>query len=296
MPELPEVETITRQLNSKITNLVIADVEVRKAKLFRGDKEDVIGGKVIKVWRRAKMIIIDLKPRHPELVSGSGKKRILNQVQNDKLLYLIFHLKMSGQLLLVSKHDKQLVKLPNKFSHVIFNFTNGDKLFFNEMRQFGWVRIVKNKELKVESDKLGIEPLSKDFTFKKFKEILDKKTKAKIKPMLMDQKLISGIGNIYASEICFYAKVLPTRLIGSLSDKEQRDIYNGIKNILLKAIKYKGTSADLYITTTGEKGDFEKYLQVYGRQGKKCLRCKDGIVKKIKLGGRGTFYCPVCQN
>ncbi len=274
MPELPEVETITRQLNSKITNLVIADVEVRKAKLFRGEKEDMIGAKVIKVWRRAKMVIIDL----------------------DNDLHLLFHLKMSGQLLLVGKYDKQFVKLPNKFSHVIFNFTNGDKLFFNEMRQFGWVRVVKSEELKVESDKLGIEPLSKDFTFKKFKEILGKKTKVKIKPMLMDQKLISGIGNIYASEICFYAKVLPTRLIGSLSDKEQCGIYNGIKSILLKAIKYKGTSADLYITTTGEKGDFEKYLQVYGRQEKKCLRCKDGIVKKIKLGGRGTFYCSACQS
>lgn len=272
MPELPEIETIKNQLKEKIVGLTIKNIEIRKPKLFYGNKNLILNKKIVDVRRRAKIVIIDL--------------------END--YHLLFHLKMSGQLLFDSPKDKNHIQLPNKFSHIIFDFGDGQYLYFNEMRQFGWARIVNSGELKVESEKLGIEPLSKEFIFDQFKKIILKKPKSKIKPMLMDQSLIAGIGNIYASEICFYAKVLPDRIINALKKKELKDLYNGTIKILKNAIKYQGTSADQYLTITGEPGSFVNHLQVYGQEGQKCPRCS-GIIKKIKLAGRGTYFCPICQ-
>lgn len=281
MPELPEVETIKRQLKDKIIGKKIIDIEVRKQKLFQGKVNDVVGSKIVGVDRRAKMLVIDL--------------------DNNK--HMLFHLKMSGQVIFRNKEGKfggghPIPKfdtsLPGKMTHVIFTLDNQSHIYFNEQRQFGWIKVMNDDELKKEFGKYGIEPLSREFTFAKFKELVLKRKRSQIKPVLMDQALIAGVGNIYASEACFLAKVDPTRTVGSLNDKELKGVYDGIKKILPVAIKYQGTSADLYVNAAGEPGSYEKYLKVYGHEGEKCPRC-GGIIKKIKQSGRGTYYCPSCQ-
>jgi len=290
LPELPEVETVKQQLEQKVKGLVIKNVKVRKPRLFHGDTKEIIGSKVIDVKRRAKMIIVVLEPKktHP---AGASK------------LNLLIHLKMTGQLIFVNKNGKYggghpippfNMKVPCKYTHIEINFQDGSHLYFNDVRQFGWMRVVDSEKLKVESEKIGIDPLSKEFSLKKFQEILNKKKRSKIKQVLMDQSLIAGIGNIYASEICFYAYVLPTRIISNLNQKEIKDLYFNIKKVLNIAIKHNGTSANDYVNLDGKAGKHDKYLMVYGRENQKCKKC-ELIIKKIKLGQRGTYYCPKCQ-
>lgn len=265
MPELPEVETIKRQLIDKIVGLTIKNILINKPKLFVGDPKIIIGLKVQGVRRRAKMIVIDL--------------------END--WNLLIHLKMSGQLVFGG--------VPNKFTHITFEFSNGSKLYYNDMRQFGWVKEVKSKELEQELDKFGPEPLDKDFSIEKLKTNLLKHKNLRIKPTLMDQSVIAGLGNIYAAEVCFQAGIRPDRKISTLGDEDLKKLYQAIKKILPLAIKYKGTSADSYVTLEGKKGNYESKLWVYGREGQKCPNNCGSTVKKINLGGRGTYFCPACQ-
>lgn len=326
MPELPEVETIKRQLGEKIKGLVIEKVEVRKKRLFKGESKEIIGAKIADVKRRAKMLIIDLKKSHLEFlpagrqgISGSNKnKKIPKQVRND--IYLLIHLKMSGQLIFVDKsgkygpssprlrgvsvkhtflskfNNKDQIIVPNKYTHITMFFKSGEKLYYNDLRQFGWIKVVDEKELERQLKKNGSEPLDKDFSLNKFEEIIKTKKRSKIKPTLMDQSLIAGIGNIYASEICFYAGVMPDRIISNLSEYELKKLYKGIKKILSAAIKHQGTSTDLYVNLAGQKGKYESYLQVYGREKEKCERGECvGKVKKIKMAQRSTYYCDKCQ-
>lgn len=276
MPELPEVETLRRELASKIIGKTIKSIEVDTAKLINVPLKVLnqkinppAGGKKIKsVSRRAKILILELN--------------------ND--YSLLIHLKLTGQLVFCSK----LCKLPNKFTHIIFNFTDGSRLFFNDIRKFGWLKLLDQEQLKKELAGYGLEPLNREFTLEKFKEILNKRKNAKIKQVLLDQTLIAGIGNIYTDESCFYAKIKPTRIIKTLKEGEVKNLYQGIKKILKLAIAKKGTSADTYVQLDGSPGGMEKYLKVYGRKGEKCKRCP-GIVKKIKLNGRGTAFCENCQ-
>ncbi len=272
MPELPEVETLRRELTNKIKGKIIKSIEVDTAKLINVSSRvlnqkinpPVSGQKIKSVRRRAKVLILELS--------------------ND--YNLLIHLKLTGQLVLGGR--------PNKFTHIIFNFTDGDKLFFNDLRKFGWLKLLDKKQLKKELADYGVEPLSKEFTLENFKIILSKRKNAKIKQVLLDQKLIAGIGNIYADESCFYAKIKPTRIIKTLKKEEIKKLHEGIKKILQLAIDKKGTSVDTYIQLDGSPGQMEKYLKVYGRGGEKCVRCKNKI-KKIKLNGRGTHFCEGCQ-
>jgi len=302
MPELPEVETIKRQLKGKIVGKTIVDVEVREQKLFQGKVSDVIGAKITDVRRRAKMLVINLG-KSKNIVRARREFLHRNLSESKNKLHLLFHLKMSGQIIYRNKQGKFGgghpipkfdTKLPGKMTHVIFTLNDKSHIYFNEMRQFGWVKVLDDGGLKVEFNKYGIEPLSKELTFAKFKQIFLRRKRSQIKPVLMDQKLVVGTGNIYASEICFLAHVLPTRTVGLLSDSELKGVYNGIKKILPVAIKYQGTSADLYVNAVGEPGKYEQYLMVYGKAHKKCPKCEH-IIKKIKQSGRGTYYCPACQ-
>lgn len=302
MPELPEVQTIVSELDEKISRKTVSAVEVFKYKSVRPMNKKfvsgIIGKKIIGVTRRAKMIIIEL----------TGKK------------YLLIHLKMTGQLVYQSKTGKGVsgghpipvpgkvkslmaypmsgeiknVGLPGKFTRVAFDFKDGSKLFFNDIRRFGWIKLVDEKTYKEETGKYGLEPLSEDFTLKNFKEKIKRYPNRKIKQVLLDQTLIAGVGNIYADEAAFAAKVMPTRLAKSLTEKKIKDLHRAIPRILKLAVKMKGTSADTYITTSGEEGKMMKYLKVYGRPGQKCRGCK-GNIHKMKIGGRGTHYCPDCQ-
>lgn len=242
MPELPEVETIKRQLAQKII----------------GKKLD--GRKIIGLRRRAKILMIDF-------ADGSS---------------LIFHLKLTGQLIFDGESQKHTRR--------IFKFEDGSHLTFNDTRKFGWWKLVKNTK-KIE-EAFGLEAL--DLNLKAFKDLLKKRPKAKIKPFLMDQKIIAGIGNIYSDEILFAAKINPLRQAKTLSEKEIKSIHQNIKIILENAITHKGSSVEYYLDACGKRGDYVKYHQVYQKDGEKCSRC-GAIIKRLKLGGRSAHFCPNCQ-
>lgn len=270
MPELPEVETIKRELNV-IIGKEIADAIVNNAKVIHGiDKEKFIkelkNVKIKNIIRKGKLLILEL---------SSGK-------------FLTIHLKMTGQLVYPST---TLGTSPGKATRVSFKFLDGKLLDFNDMRLFGELKIVDNwQDLKFIKE-LGPEPF--DIDSKKFAQMLVKR-KTKIKVLLMDQKFISGIGNLYANEVLFRAKIDPRRPANSLSDKEADFLLKEIKNTLQEAIKHKGSSVDDYVRVSGKPGNYAQYHKVYGRKGEKCLRCGN-IIKRITLGGRGTYFCPACQ-
>lgn len=283
MPELPEVETIKLGLQDKIVGLKITDVEVRVAKIFQGDPKKVIGAKIKNIRRRAKILIIDL---------DDGKS-------------LIIHLKLTGQLVYHKDGSRATfghpipfagTTLPAKTTHVIFTFSDGSVLYFNDMRKFGYIKVVKTDEvdnLKVVRE-FGPEPFTPEFTLNKFKEILSKKKKP-IKLVLMDQTIIAGVGNIYANEALFLAKIHPQRKANELSEKEAEKLYQDLLEVLKKGIKYGGSSENAYVNALGEKGQMQEHFKAYGRQGESCPNHCGGIIKRITLGGRGTFFCPACQ-
>jgi len=265
MPELPEVETIKRDLGKVISGKKITGVCVNNPRVIRQPSPAVfkrsLEGRTIKnILRRGKLLILEL----------SGGKA------------LTIHLKMTGQLVYPGKV---------KNSRVAFHFADGRALDFNDQRLFGELRLTNNwKKLKFVQN-LGPEPF--DLTSTDFKVMLSKK-KTRIKPLLMDQGFIAGIGNLYASEILFRAKIDPQRPGQSLTGKEKEILYREIREVLGSAIKHGGSSVDDYVRVSGKPGDYVRFHQVYGRQGKPCLAC-GAPVKKITQGGRGTYFCPKCQ-
>ncbi|MBU1131585.1 bifunctional DNA-formamidopyrimidine glycosylase/DNA-(apurinic or apyrimidinic site) lyase [Patescibacteria group bacterium] len=285
MPELPEVQTVVDHLAEKIKGRVFSDCQVKVKKMAGPDfKNKIKNFKIKTVKRRAKMIIIESI--------------------DDK--YLIIHLKMTGQLVFVDKKGKAAggghpikseefdITKPNKFTRIILNFEDGSLLLFHDVRKFGWMRIVNNDQWTKINNQFGIEPLSRKFTLKKFEEILQKRPNLKIKQLLMMQELIAGIGNIYADESLFEAKISPLRQAKSLKSAEVKKLYQSIIKKLKEAIKLGGTSVNTFVSSSGERGRFAGKLKVYKRAGQKCLRCKS-ILKKTKIGGRGTVYCLKCQ-
>jgi len=265
MPELPEVETIKRELDKAILGKKVVDIIVNNAKVIREPKKErfikELKNIVIKkIIRKGKLLIFEL---------SSGKD-------------LTIHLKMTGQLIYPGN---------GKTSRVSFKLSDGKLLDFNDSRLFGELKLVDNWQNLKFVKELGLEPF--DLTENKFKEMLEKK-KTKIKILIMDQKFISGIGNLYANEVLFRAKIHPQRPASSLSGKEKGLLLKEIKDVLSEAIHYKGSSVDQYVQVSGRPGEYVKYHQVYDRENEPCFRCK-GKVKKIALGGRGTYFCPVCQ-
>jgi len=286
MPELPEVETIVRDLQAHIVGLNIDHIEVRLPKMVKhpnGNFFDLLEkNHFSNIRRRAKYLIFDI---------------------NDADESMIAHLRMTGQMIykkndqfLAGGHGKKedLETLPNKFSHVIFHFADGSKLFFNDMRQFGYLEIANKERMEDIEKKLGVEPLESKFTFENFEKLLEKK-KVNIKSFLLNQKFIAGLGNIYADETLFSAGVLPQRTIETLDKKEKKKIHQAIKKILAKAVEERGTTFNDYRDANGKKGNFLNFLKVYSRAGEKCKKCKKSILEKSKVAGRGTVYCVVCQ-
>lgn len=292
MPELPEVETIKRSLQKDIVGKTITGVEVRKAKLFQGNPKDIIGKKILSVKRVGKMLIIDLEGEYS----------------------LLIHNKMSGQLIWgpstsLRVNGKVIFgnpipfaggnTLPGKTTHIIIK-TDGGTLFFNDLRQFGWIRVIRDispsTSLRVkEMMNLGPEPFTKEFTTVYLKKIFSKTSKP-IKLLLLDQEKISGIGNIYANDALFEAGILPTRPAKSLKNKETEKLKNSIIEVLEDGIKYGGSSAgdEAYVKPDGTKGNYQNHARVYQKDGEKCPRC-GGIIQRMKIRGRGTFFCPNCQ-
>lgn len=265
MPELPEVETIKKELEHALVGKKIIDVIVNNPKVIREPKKDdfVEGLKnvIIKnILRKGKLLIFEL---------SSGK-------------FLTIHLKMTGQLVYPGNAKK---------SRISFKLSDGKLLDFNDQRLFAELRLVDDWHNLKFIQSLGPEPF--DIKVEKFKAMLGAK-KTKIKPLLMDQAFLCGIGNLYAAEALFRAKIHPERSAASLSDRQKEVLFKEIKDTLREAIKHKGSSVDQYVQLSGNPGDYAKYHKVYDRQGKPCLICKTPI-KRTSLGGRGTYFCPKCQ-
>jgi formamidopyrimidine-DNA glycosylase len=189
---------------------------------------------------------------------------------------------MTGQLIYNGK--------PSPYTRKVFNFTDGSRLIFNDVRKFGWWRKVKSTANL--ENQFGPEPLS--ISLADFRHLFDKKPRTRIKSFLMDQKIIAGIGNIYSDEILYAAKINPIRQAGSLSVIEIKLIFRQMKRILTLAVKLRGSSTRDYLDARGEKGKFGKLHKVYGLEGQKCGRCH-GIIERIKIGGRSAHFCPNCQ-
>lgn len=284
MPELPEVETIRRDLNL-LRGARVRGVEVNKEKMVRGKPERFIkelkGLTVQRVARRGKLLIF---------------------LMNNEAALLV-HMKMTGQLIYRDKkilrgggHGIPKVKreeLPNKHTHIVIAFGNGAKLFFNDMRQFGYMQLVSREELVKVLSRYGVEPLGADFTREKLQQLL-RGRKATVKNVLLDQRGVAGLGNIYVDELCFAARVRPMRRAAKVTAAETGKLQQAAVAVLKKSIAARGTTFSDYRDGLGGEGGFVKMLKVYGRAGQPCLRCK-ALLKRVKVGGRGTVYCPKCQ-
>ncbi len=268
MPELPEVETVRRDLEEDVLGKRIAKVKVIDKKVVKEPsvasfEKGLRGARLSGFFRRAKVLAIGL---------STGE-------------YLVVHLRMTGQLV----HSRA----PADKARVWFGLSDGSFLSFNDQRRFGELRLVRDwKELAFVRS-LGIEPLDKNFNAHRFKDMLSQK-KTKIKPLLMDQSFIAGLGNLYAQEALFHARILPDRVASSLKGKEILKLNKAIKKVLREGIRYRGSSVDNYVTGRGSRGAYQLRLKVYDRKGEKCARCSSPI-KKVSLAGRGTCFCPQCQ-
>ncbi len=280
MPELPEIETIKRYLEKDLIGRKIKDVKILNKKSFIGDKKKILNSKILKIERRGKTLVFKLH------ADKRGSQRRLTRI-NSIGLNLVFHLKLTGQLIFLNFLRNSEIK---KYTRIIFVLDKGF-LIFNDARKFGWVKVLDDEDLSKELSKIGKEPF--DLDFKYLKEIFSK-TKRPIKIVLMDQEKIAGLGNIYANEALFLAKIHPLKSANKLKDNEIKNLLSAIKQVIKKAIKLQGTSFRFYIKPDESKGSYQEEFLVYQRKDEKCLRCKSKI-KYIKIGGRGSFYCPRCQ-
>jgi len=289
MPELPEVETTVRDLRKKVQGRTFIDTwtdfkkMIKKPKNFQNFKKEIVGKKIKNIQRRAKFILFDL---------SEGKT-------------LLIHQKLTGHLLLGKWQKKKnkwesvekncLVEKINSYIHLLFYLDNGQMLALSDLRKFARIELWKTEELfsSNEFKSLGPEPLNKNFSFLIFKERLSIK-KGKIKQVLMNPKVIAGIGNIYSDEILFRSKVNPFRPVSSLKEGELKMIYANIIKVLKKGVELKGESFSDWRTLEGKKGFFDNYRKVYQKEGEKCSRCKNIILRK-KIGGRSAHFCPQCQ-
>ncbi len=308
MPELPEVETVVRELNSKLINRKIKSVSIFAPKIVgigsatlspkRITSPNIVklfiktitGQKFLSVKRRAKLLIFDLSGPWSMLVHLKMTGQFIFE---DKAL----RKKTGGKYRLLNKASAPLKQLPDKHTHVVFKFVDGSTLYFNDVRKFGYLKLVHDEDINEvkELKEFGPEPLSKNFTSVRFETAVKKRTQGRIKEVLMDAKVVAGIGNIYSDEILFHAGVLPTRKVSNLSQDELKSIYHHIKPVLLKGIQAKGSSVGDFVRTDGSWGQMGKYHFVYGRKGQKCKKCGT-LIESIKVGGRTASFCHKCQS
>lgn len=287
MPELPEVETVRIGLARLLPGLEIANVDFDWPKGFPNAEADVaqfvIGAKVVAVERRAKVLLIELSSNYS----------------------LVIHLKMTGQLVFRGAHERfgaghpneSLVgELPDKSTRVTFTFTDGNKLFFNDQRKFGWVRLIPTPEV-MNLDffrKVGPEPLSADFTWQIFRDRCQRRKNSNIKAVLLDQTVLAGVGNIYADEALWGAKIHPLTLVKDLSNDQFKTLYEELVFVLKLSIEKGGSTDKNYVNAEGKKGSYMSFARVFRREGQECPRCGT-IIEKIRVAGRGTHICPRCQ-
>ncbi|MCC7296306.1 MAG: bifunctional DNA-formamidopyrimidine glycosylase/DNA-(apurinic or apyrimidinic site) lyase [Acidobacteria bacterium] len=270
MPELPEVETIAAALRSAIVGREVAAARCFLPKLLRAteprDLDDLAGTRILAVRRRGKVLIIEAPPRA-----------------------LLFHLKMTGRF------DWENAGRPlSKHTHFVLSFAGSDgELRFRDVRKFGFLRCLPRGEVEAcdEIRRLGPEPL--DIGPEEFAARLAAR-RGRLKSVLLDQRVLAGVGNIYADEALHAARLHPLTAAGRLRPDELRRLRASLRRVLAAAIAAGGSSIRDYRSIGGEIGGFQTRHKVYGREGKKCLRC-GGRIRRIVVGGRATFYCPSCQ-
>ncbi len=269
MPELPEVETIARGLQKALAGKQIVSAEVRLPKVVSPERSrfmaEIAGETIDSVGRRGKFVVVSL---------ASGRS-------------LVVHLRMTGRLIVQTAGTTN----PEPYTNVLLAFGDGTRLAFADVRQFGRMRLVGPEE--PWAAEVGLEPLSDDFTFERFSGLLDGRS-TPIKVFLLDQRRVAGIGNIYACEALWEAKIHPGRPAGSLSRERRRRLHASIQSVLRRAIDQRGTSVDDYVDAEGLRGGFQNQLSVYSRDGQGCLRCGRSIVRTV-LAQRGTWSCRTCQ-
>lgn len=295
MPELPEVETIRRGLSEVLLGKTVTRFSVSLKKMYQpaaNVPKRLTGLRVESVERRGKVLMIRF----------------------DKDRTLLIHLKMTGQLLYKepvkigrTKSSKLVLAgghpiptmdgtLPSKVTHATFTFDDGSQLFYNDLRQFGYLKLVRDEDLPNVPilATFGPEPLTSEFTLKTFEERLKRRPSGKLKPLLLDQTFIAGLGNIYVDESLNLAKLHPLRTAGSLTTAQRKALYEAIKKVLRDSLRAGGTSDNTYVTIRGAKGDYLTKARVYHRVGEPCRRCGTPI-RRMVVAGRGTHYCPKCQ-
>jgi len=284
MPELPEVETIVRGLNKLLVGKTISSVDFDYPKSFPNNLIDVnkflIGSQISTIQRRGKVIIINLTNNYS----------------------LIVHLKMTGQLIYRSQQqsfggghptDSLIGNLPDKSTRVTLEFSDSSKLFFNDQRKFGWMRLLPNVEIDNIDffKKLGPEPLESNFSWQILYNRLLKRPKSSIKSVLLDQGILAGIGNIYADESLWMTKIHPATKVNKLSKSEIKNLHSNIREVLNLSLDKGGSTDRNYLNAEGKKGSYLEFANVFRRQGQPCIRCGETIIK-FKLNGRGTHICP----
>ena len=288
MPELPEVEVVKRSLINKAQNSIVKTIKIYDGRLrYKIDKNQIrkiLGLKIEKITRRSKYLLFYF----------------------NKNIVMLVHLGMTGKFFFLDRKNTKYKtsfyynineEKDKKHDRVILNLSNNKKLIYNDVRKFGFIKfldknqISKNLHLK----KLGPEPLHKKFSFNYFKKYILGKKRA-IKETLMDQKFVSGLGNIYTNEILFFSKIKPTKKTKDLLDEDIKKVIKFTKKILFKAIKLGGSSIKDFSSDNGKKGLFQQHFSVYGRKGEKCFNktCNSNIIK-IVIANRASFYCPKCQ-
>ena len=292
MPELPEVETIRRGLADLLPGSV-----VRKATVFDSPKsfpnepaqveQFLYGAKITAVRRRAKVLIIDLDSKYS----------------------LVVHLKMTGQLVFRSQilrdgdfggghpTDSLIGELPDRSTRVEIDFDDGARLFFNDQRKFGWVKLIPTDEIVNLPffQKVGPEPLDTTTTSQQFIQRIRRRNGTRIKSALLDQSVVAGVGNIYADESLWSAKIHPETRVKDLVDVDLERLFTEVKAVLQLSIDKGGSTDRNYVDAEGRRGSYLKFANVFRREGQACHRHPDVMIEKMKVGGRGTHICPVCQ-
>lgn len=273
MPELPEVETIVQGLNKTIIDKTIHHVEIFHTKILGGVSgkrfiEFLAGEKILSIKRRGKYILI---------LFTSGKS-------------MVVHLRMTGKFI----YSPLAEKLNHKHTRLVFKFTDKSLLYYNDLRIFGTFRLYTPQQEIMEFKKLGKDPFDSQFTVNWLKQSIERKTSS-IKNVLLDQGIVSGLGNIYVCEVLFRAKIHPQRAASTLTTEHIKLLIGSIRMVLKQAIKHNGTTINDFQGVDEKTGQFQKLLKVYDREGESCLLCKKQSIVRIKQAQRSTFYCPICQ-
>jgi len=288
MPELPEVEVVKRSLTRKVQNLIIQKVNIKDSKLrYHIDKNKfrkITGLRIKKIERKSKFLLFFLS----------------------KNFIMMVHLGMTGKFFFVDRKNTKLktsfyynidYKKEQKYDRVEFILNKNQKLIYNDVRKFGFIKLLSNKEYKDNFHliHLGPEPLKNTFNYTYFKNYIKGRSRV-IKDILMDQKFVSGLGNIYANEILFLSKVKPSRKVKNLKEFELKKIINFTKEVLKNAIELGGSSIKDFSSSNGKKGSFQQHFNVYGKKGATCTNttCRSIIVKS-SISNRSTFFCDNCQ-